>query len=134
MADSWYLQALALARELATDERHYWAAEQTGALAVLMELLEPEPEPELELEAAAEGEAEGQQGAGELLVGQGQFESPLPQLEQEQAHHPEAQTPFPQTQFESRRRLEEGHQVPLGLISCKFRVCMRRVVIPVTVA
>lgn len=132
MADSWYLQALALARELATGGRHYWAAEQTDALAVLMELLEPEPG--LELEAAAEGEAERQQGSGKLLVGQGQFESPLPQLEQEQAHHPEAQTPFPQTQFESRRRLEEGHQVPLGLISCKFRVCMRRVVIPVTVA
>lgn len=97
MADSWYLQALALARELATGERHYWAAEQTGALAVLMELLEPEPEPELglELEAAAEGEAERQHWVGELLVGQGQLESPLPGLEQEQAHHPEAQTPYP---------------------------------------
>lgn len=101
MADSWYLQALALARELATDERHYWAAEQTGALAVLMELLGLESESELglelelELEAAAEGEAERQHWVGELLVGQEQLESPLPGLEQEQAHHPEAQTPHP---------------------------------------
>lgn len=119
MVDSWYLQAWVQAKESARDdEKHCWAAEQTeawAALMVLLELLEPEPEPE------------GQLWVGELVAGQGQGqpESRLPELEQ--AHQSEAQIPF-----DFRRKLEEGLEVPLGLISCKFRVCMRRVVIPVT--
>uniref|UniRef100_A0A0D2Y7Q0 Uncharacterized protein n=1 Tax=Fusarium oxysporum (strain Fo5176) TaxID=660025 RepID=A0A0D2Y7Q0_FUSOF len=67
---------------------------------VLLELLEPEPEPE------------GQLWVGELVAGQGQGqpESRLPELEQ--AHQSEAQIPF-----DFRRKLEEGLEIPLGLIS-----------------
>jgi hypothetical protein len=100
-------QVKALARD---DEKHCWAEEQTGALAVLMVLLELE--------------AEGWLWAGELAARQGQLESRLPKLEQ--AHHPQAQIPF-----DFHQKLEEGLDVPLGLISCKFRVRIRRVVIPV---
>lgn len=62
MADSWYLQALALAKVLARDERRYWGAELTEALAALMVLLE------LEVEVGAE--AEGQHWAGEPVAEQ----------------------------------------------------------------
>jgi hypothetical protein len=58
VADSWYLQALALAKVLARDERRYWGAGLTDALAALMVLLE------LEVEA----EAEGQHWAGEPVA------------------------------------------------------------------